>query len=269
MTKYIGILGCGWLGLPLAKNLIEQGYSVKGTTTSKEKIPLLRKKGIEAYHITLTENEVQGPIDEFLQAISILIIDIPPKLRGKGPKESYIAKMQLLKKALRNTTIKNILFISSTAVYGDAEGTVNEKTVPVPSTLSGKQLVQSENLFKVDSSLNTTIIRFGGLIGPNRHPINMLAGKENLEGGNAPVNLIHLDDCIGIISSIIENNHFGDVINAVYPEHPTKKQYYTNEAVKRNLPIPHYSDTNQKKYKKIETCSIFLINNYDFLTTIN
>ena len=34
----IGIIGCGWLGLPLAKLFLKNGFLVKGSTTSKEKI---------------------------------------------------------------------------------------------------------------------------------------------------------------------------------------------------------------------------------------
>ena len=44
MTK-ISILGCGWLGLPLAKALIENGFSVKGSTTSTDKLTALENAG--------------------------------------------------------------------------------------------------------------------------------------------------------------------------------------------------------------------------------
>ena len=37
----IAIIGCGWLGLPLAKKLIKENFIVKGSTTSKEKISVL------------------------------------------------------------------------------------------------------------------------------------------------------------------------------------------------------------------------------------
>lgn len=32
----VSILGCGWLGLPLAEQLLAEGYSVKGSTTRAE-----------------------------------------------------------------------------------------------------------------------------------------------------------------------------------------------------------------------------------------
>ena len=59
MTK-ISILGCGWLGLPLAKALIGNGFSVKGFTTSVDKITLLENAGITTFLIDIGENEIKG-----------------------------------------------------------------------------------------------------------------------------------------------------------------------------------------------------------------
>lgn len=47
------IIGCGWLGLPLAERLVAEGYTVKGSTTSVDKLSLLRQKGIDAYLLQL------------------------------------------------------------------------------------------------------------------------------------------------------------------------------------------------------------------------
>lgn len=268
MTKHIGIIGCGWLGLPLAKKLQKRGYEVSGTTTSNAKISLLQENGINPFQISIFEDGINGPISEFLESISLLIINIPPGLRGKGVKESYISKIKVLYAAIKKSQVSQILFVSSTAVYGAVEGKVTENTKPIPNTKSGKQLLKCENIFKNDLKLDTTIIRFGGLIGPKRHPITMLSGRVNLNGGSAPVNLIHLNDCIGIIELIIKNNHWNFTLNGVYPDHPTKEEYYTNEAFKRNLVPPTYLSENHQLYKLINTCSLFLINKYKFLTTI-
>ena len=53
MTK-ISILGCGWLGFPLAKALITKGFSVNGSTTSVEKLPILENSGISPFLINVT-----------------------------------------------------------------------------------------------------------------------------------------------------------------------------------------------------------------------
>ena len=88
MMKKISILGCGWLGLPLAKTLIEKGNSVKGSTTSIEKIIILKELEIEPYTISLSANEIKGNINSFLDQSEVLIINIPPKLRGSNKENS-------------------------------------------------------------------------------------------------------------------------------------------------------------------------------------
>jgi nucleoside-diphosphate-sugar epimerase len=258
LIKTIGIIGCGWLGLPLAKSLKVEGYSIFGTTTSKDKMNLLKKVGIQAFQIELSDSEIKGPITDFLNSCETLIINVPPKLRGPGPKASYVGKMQLLLEQLQNSTITHVVFVSSTSVYSDAQGTVTEETTPKPTSESGKQLLQCEQLFKKNNKIKTTIVRFGGLIGPDRHPITMLSGKENLKDGNAPVNLIHLNDCILIIKEIINQRQWGKTYNAVHPAHPTKRDYYTQKAIEKGLELPNYSSSLPKKYKIINFCSVFL-----------
>ena len=202
MTKNIGILGCGWLGLPLAKKLIEKGYSVNGTTTSSNKLKVLQNAGINPFTVRLSETGIEGDIEGFFSGIETLIINIPPKLRGKQT-ESYVEKIKFLIAAIRKGQVSKIIFVSSTAVYGNAEGEVSEESPTQPTTESGKQLVACETLFTNEKGFQTTIIRFGGLIGPDRHPVTMLSGREQLSNGNHPINLIHLDDCIHLIMNVL------------------------------------------------------------------
>lgn len=62
--------------------------------------------------------------------------------------------------------------------------------------------------------------RLAGLVGPSRHPGRWLAGKTGLPGGNAPVNLVHQDDVIGILLRVLENNMLGDVFDVCANERP-------------------------------------------------
>jgi NAD dependent epimerase/dehydratase family enzyme len=77
------------------------------------------------------------------------------------------------------------------------------------------------------------VVRFGGLIGEDRHPVKFLSGRKNVEQPDSPVNLIHQNDCIGILLTLIEKEIYGEVFNAVAPSHPTRKTYYT----KRHFPL--------------------------------
>ena len=267
MSNTIAVMGCGWLGLPLAKSLIEEGYQVHGSTTAQEKRNDLTKLGIEPFLISLTEEKIIGDISGFLANAELIVINVPPKLRG-GNKENYVKKMQLLLESVKAAKTKKVIFVSSTSVYGNIEGDVTEETMPQPNTESGKQLSASENLFKNTPELRTTIIRFGGLIGPDRHPVTMLSGRKGLKNGNHPVNLIHLDDCIAILSLIIKNNWWGEIFNGVYPYHPSKQEYYTREAQKRGLTIPEYSNASLHSGKKIESRRLIHVKYYHFNTPI-
>ena len=177
MKNTIGIIGCGWLGLPLAKSLIQDGYQVRGSTTNNLKLPILEEEGILPYLIILGQDGITGSITEYLDRLDVLIINVPPRLRGNNF-ENYVLKMQFLHDEIGKSSVKKILFISSTSVYGAAEGAVTEDTVPMPATESGRQLLEVEKFFQKDKSIQTSIIRFGGLIGPKRHPITMLSRKK-------------------------------------------------------------------------------------------
>ncbi|KAF2334737.1 Rossmann-fold NAD(P)-binding domain-containing protein [Flavobacterium ginsenosidimutans] len=272
--KQISILGCGWLGLPLAKALIEKGNSVNGSTTSENKLSILKNLGINPFLVLLSEVEgrlesesVSENINTFLAESEILIIDIPPKLRAADPnseKKIFVEKIQTLIPFIEKSTIKKVLFVSSTSVYSDDNSLINEETIPNPETESGKQLVLAENLLKENQNFETTILRFGGLIGEDRHPVKFLAGKENLENPDAPINLIHQKDCISIIEEIIIQSKWNEIFNAVAPFHPTREEYYTNKAIEMNLEKPKFSfeKSNIKKVVSSERIENYL--NYKF-----
>ena len=267
MINSVGVLGCGWLGTPLAEKLVTSGFKVYGTTTSSAKMESLRDFGIEPYQIALHADSIQGEIEDFLDKIHVLIINVPPRLR-KSNAESYVDKMKLLHSKLRNSSVEYILFVSSTSVYGNIAGEITEDSVPQPITESGKQLLACEKLFLNDERFKTTIVRFGGLIGPNRHPATMLSNKKGLTNGNDPVNLIHLEDCIHIIFTILKKGYWNEIFNAVYPFHPTKKEYYTQEAKKRNLPPPGYEAISEESIRGIVRSKNFTDKSHKFYTSI-
>ena len=62
----IAVIGCGWLGLPLAKKLVSKNFRVKGSTTSKQKISVLRNEKIEPFLIDLNKNLNEDVLNLFL-----------------------------------------------------------------------------------------------------------------------------------------------------------------------------------------------------------
>jgi nucleoside-diphosphate-sugar epimerase len=256
MTQ-ISILGCGWLGMPLAKALVNNEFSVKGSTTSIDKISVLESAGITPFIIRLeTEPDfdhhllnlqiARGSfqnVTDFLANSQILIVNIPPKLRGNST-ENFVAKIATLIPFIEKSTIEKVLFVSSTSVYGEDNGLVTEDTRLNPDSEGGRQLAIVESLLKKNTHFETTLLRFGGLIGDDRNPVRFLSGRENIENPDAPINLIHQDDCIGIIKKIIALNSWNETFNAVAPFHPSRKEYYTQKAADLNLALPKFAASN-------------------------
>ncbi|WP_421497790.1 SDR family oxidoreductase [Flavobacterium columnare] len=248
----ISLLGCGWLGLPLAESLIKKGFLVKGSTTTLEKIPLLQEKGILPYLVSITDTHIEAKdIADFLDS-DILIINFPPKRRADII-TYHTKQFEKLIPEILKSKIQKILFISSTSVYPNTNKIVTEKETGTPEKESGKALLAVEKMLLDQIKFKTTIIRFSGLIGYDRMPGRFLAGKKEVENGEAPINVIHQDDCINIIETIINKEIWNDVFNASADLHPKRKEYYELAAEKIGLEKPTFAITQKIVYKIINS----------------
>ncbi|WP_313806187.1 SDR family NAD(P)-dependent oxidoreductase [Flavobacterium sp.] len=265
----IAILGCGWLGIPLAESLIAKGFSVKGSTTSSAKIDWFSQKKIIPFQLILNENKIEGEIDTFLKNTDVLIITVPPKAK-EPTSDTFPAKLAFLLPYIEKSTVEKVLFISSISVYPDVvsyNNKVTEGYVFESSEMESNVLLQSEQLLLNNSYFKTTVLRFGGLVGLDRHPINYLAGKTNLENPEAPINLIHLEDCIGAIEKILSENCWGEVFNAVAPIHPNRENYYQQKAKEMQLPLPIFTHEKPSVGKTISSEKLIQKLHYTFSKT--
>lgn len=259
--KTISILGCGWLGVPLAKHFLEKGFTVKGSVTSEEKFGLLRDAGILPFRLVLSDTEVIMDDPDFFKC-EVLVISVPPR-RIEGIEQVFPSQIRRLIPFILKAGIQKVIFISSTSVYPDQNQLACENDILVPDKASGRALVEAENLLREQSGFKTTILRFGGLIGADRNPARFLL-KSTQPIANAPVNLIHQDDCIGIISAIIKQELWGETLNACCPEHPMKKDFYEKAATQSGLPVPDISE-ELADFKTIDSSKLIRLLNYQFI----
>jgi nucleoside-diphosphate-sugar epimerase len=245
MNKIISILGCGWLGTALGKKLIHKGLKVKGSSSSTQGYNKLEITGISTFHIKVKPKSVEVDYNSFFNT-DVLIVSIPPT-RTDCVEVSFPQKIEQLIQVIEEMEIKKVVFISSTSVYESQNKEVREGDVGNPEKASGRALLSAEKLFTENSNFKTTILRFGGLIGADRNPARFLQNKKDVSA-NSPVNLIHREDCVGIIETIIEKDIWGEVFNASSPDHPTKKTFYKKAAKVSELPAPGFVE-NDEKYK--------------------
>ena len=250
----IAIIGCGWLGIPLSSELIRQGYVVNGSTTSSEKMNALRKKGIIPYLIHV-DDTLTGNYEGFFD-VDQLIINIPPGRRKPNVVQSHPIQIRLLVEQAKSHKIKHIIFVSSTGVYKDTRQLINEEGPCIPTRSSGQALLRAESVIRA-SGIKWTIIRLAGLVGEERQPGKWFAGKMDVPFGDNPVNMIHRDDCIAAIASIVNNVPTNDIYNLCSGEHPLKRDFYKAQAIKSGEEPPQFNEgigphkiVDNSKFKK-------------------
>lgn len=248
MNKTISILGCGWLGFPTAKQLIKNGYAVKGSTTSEDKIKNFEEQGIIPYLISL-ENLNSSKISTFLNS-EILLIALPSK---------NIDGFKKLIEAINTSTLKKVIFISSTSVYAEENKIVTEK-----ESLNPSALLEIENLFINNKQIETTVIRFAGLFGYNRKPGNFFMNGRIIPNPEGFVNMIHQDDCVQILLEIIYKQIWGEIFNACADTHPNRREYYIK--VKKDIgnEAPVFNETEKAPFKIVSNKKLKQFLNYSF-----
>ena len=247
MIKKASLFGCGWLGIPLASKLNKMGWEVKGSTTSPSKLSLLNSLLESSFVIDI--DNLPEDIGDFLSS-EVLIINIPPKLNKRDQPFEFLEKLTFFRKEVQKSSLVKVLYISSTSVYGENQGKVDEGTVPKPDSVRGEVLLRAEKEV-LSWPKKVTVLRFGGLVGKTRHPSFSLSGKRDLKNGKSPINLIHQEDCIEIIIKIIEKDKWGMTFNGVAPFHPSKQQYYSEVCKSLSLPLPSYRGSFISSGKKV------------------
>ena len=263
MTHHrISILGCGWLGFPLAQQLVANNHFVRGSTTTKEKIPLLEESGIEPYFLTLDPRLSGDDITSFFDVDTVVLNIPPPRV------DNRIAVMQQqaneLISYLNASPVKRVIMVSSTSVYGFKNQDADENDAHPAETENGKGLVEMERMLMQGLNAIVAVVRMAGLIGPDRHPGRFMAGKEVGGNGEEPVNLIHQDDAIGVVDALIRQPEISGVFNACAREHPTRREVYVNAAENLGYEPPVFRDSSPRPWKRIISKKIRETTGYSF-----
>ena len=265
MNKTVSILGCGWLGLPLAEFLLTKGFAVKGSTTSAEKLPLLAQKGIRPFLINLQPGLAPERLDDwhdFLQT-DILIISIPPRTDAYGH-DAHARQIRYFTYPLMFSEVK-IIYVSSTSVYPENRQTATE----ISAVTEGNAMVKAEKVVLGEMALENrppraTVLRCGGLMGYNRIPGKYVAGK-TIATGDVPVNFVHRDDVVRIIHEIIRQEKWGETYNVVAPMHPVRREIYARNAQDFGYAPPTYTDSPMPDHKVVSGEKLIRELDYEFL----
>ncbi|MDT8310130.1 MAG: SDR family NAD(P)-dependent oxidoreductase [Methylophaga sp.] len=234
MTTFdIALLGSGWLGLPLVRHFKLKDLQVAASTRQLNRFPEIEAAGAIPFLIDIDNRNDRATFFN----CRVLIVNITSK---------NIISFQYLISQIEDGILENVLLVSSSSVYQNLQREVSEdEAAENPDSV----LFQIEQLFRGNPNFQTTILRCSGLIDGRRHPGRFFRHGKKLPQPNAPVNLVHLDDVIGIIDAIIAQQAWGEVFNASADTHPSKREFYCYARKLLGLPAPDCADDNYSNFK--------------------
>ncbi|MBI4657489.1 MAG: SDR family oxidoreductase [Verrucomicrobia bacterium] len=217
------IVGCGYVGVAFGRELAKQGHEVFGLRRSPQSLGVLEAAGIRLVIGDVTKVadlfRLPGPFDWVVNLVS----------SGRGGageyREVYVNGTRNLIEWLGAAPPAKFVYTSSTSVYGQTDGsTVKESSPAEPAGETGKLLVEAENLLLLaarERKLPAVILRVAGIYGPDRGHLlkQFLKNDARIIGkGERSINMIHLDDLVGIIVCALKNGRPGEIYNAVDDE---------------------------------------------------
>jgi nucleoside-diphosphate-sugar epimerase len=247
--RCVSLVGCGWLGLPLAEKLMARGFHVRGSTTRPDKLSLLSSLGVEAHLLRIEPDDSgewsTGSSVSRLFDSSVLVWTLP--LQAAFGPDYYLSQLDTLLARRKEAGFDHLVFVSSTSVYGSKQGRVDESTSPDPDTDQGRILARAEEKLtraSHDLGFGLTIVRPGGLVGPGRHPGLFLAGRKGLKDPESPVNLLHQHDGAEAIAELVSlarpANGIAITYNLVANFHPARRDFYPWASAALGLEPPEF-----------------------------
>ncbi len=202
--------GVGFTGLQTCEYFNDQKWITSGTTRDRNK-----KVNPNIELIEYNPNKGKVYLSESLASSKILLISIAPDKNGDVVlKSNYEDIANALK-----TSVKRVIYLSTTAVYGDANGsTVDEKYKINPQSDRAKSRILAESQWtdlcdKFGVTLN--ILRLSGIYGTGRNQIrNLINGtaKRIIKEGHV-FNRIHVVDIARIIYMLSVSDIKSDIFN--------------------------------------------------------
>ncbi len=235
--KSVFIIGCGDIGQRVAALCQKNNMRVTGLARSKETVARLEATGIGPVYGDLAQLE---SLKDLPTANAILFYFAPP------PSEGEIDPLirNFLSSINTGFLPKQLVLISTSAVYGDCNGKWITETQPLnPQTARSLRRLDAEQALRewsVKMGVPSVILRVGGIYGPGRLPIERIEKSlPILKEDESPfTNRIHQDDLAQICVAAAEHGKNAEVYNVSDGQPSTMSRYFKEVARSNDLPLP-------------------------------
>ncbi|GAB3675681.1 SDR family oxidoreductase [Halopiger thermotolerans] len=215
----IAILGCGYVGLELGRQLTARGHDVVGVRRSDAGLEAIEDAGFEAVRADITDRD---DLDRVPDVDAIVFAASSGGRGADAAREVYVEGLRTAIEAFgeREASPERLVYTSSTGVYGDHGGDwVDEETPIEPTTDKTEVLADAERIARElppEYGFDGTVARYAGLYGPDRYRLERYLEGPVTEGY---LNMVHRDDAAGAVRYLLEEDLArGEVVQVVDDE---------------------------------------------------
>jgi nucleoside-diphosphate-sugar epimerase len=245
MRRSILIAGCGFVGLPLARNFVDAGWETHAITGSESSAERLRS---EPFHVCSLDIRNRKAVRQMARHSFDVVVHCASS--GRGNARDYEAIfLEGAKNLLSRLEYGRFIFTGSTSVYAQTDGSwVDETSQAEPTRETGRVLRKTEELVL---SAGGIVTRLAGLYGPGRCvPLQkLLEGEAIIEGnGSRRMNLVHYSDAATALQFLAQSETAG-IYNVVDNLPVTQVDWYRYVCDLLNRPLPPTGspDLNRKR----------------------
>jgi nucleoside-diphosphate-sugar epimerase len=196
------IAGCGYVGTALGQLLVTDADSVWGLRRRPDNLPPGIRRLEADLAVSASLRDLPPDLDQVVYAVS------PAGRDDALYRAAYVDGLARLLDALHDQgqRLRRIFLVSSTSVYGQAQGEwVDEESPTEPEQFAGRRILEGERLLR-DGPWASCVLRLGGIYGPRRTGLieRVRAGRATLAPGPPRyTNRIHRDDCAGALRHLL------------------------------------------------------------------
>lgn len=260
------IVGCGYVGRVLARELTNDGVTVFGTVRTEQSVGAVQRTNAQPLLCDVTDPKSLDALGPALKYQSLEVYYLVPPGRSKDQTEAVrtvIRGAKSVLERLRDSDVRRVVMVSSTGVYGHTNGeVVNADTPADPKTGRAEMLLQGEDVWlnsDIDCNEDCKVVRLAGLYGPNR-VVGLQAVQQNsaLVGqGDAWLNLIHVDDAVALLQAVMHSDSAA-AVELGSDGTPVQRLEYYNALAKRvgSPPIRMIEDEAELKSMGLDAIRI-------------
>lgn len=234
------ILGCGYVGTALARELVREGAAVTATTRTRERFDELEGVGVSPVVADVTAPETLLPLVEWEPHV---VFDLVRPQRT-GEDRYTVWGTRNVAQTFASSPMEALVYLSSTSVYGRRSGEETDEETPIaPVSPVGCARAEAEGIYRelfATTGFPVRLCRVPGIYGPGRTLRQRLetGAYRRLDDDELWVSRIHVDDLVEALLAAWRRCTAGRIYLLCDDEPVTGKEYAELTASLLSLPLP-------------------------------